>query len=59
MAAKKCPQCNRANDFFVNHKFEVRCGYCEFKVARIKDQFLHAECVLKIKEQDREIRNNS
>ncbi|ELA9712821.1 hypothetical protein GNY17_02095 [Vibrio parahaemolyticus] len=39
MAAKKCPRCKYANDFHVNERFEVSCGYCGFVVAQIKEQF--------------------
>ncbi len=47
MAAKKCPQCKCANDFHVNEKFEVSCGYCGFVVAQIKEQFQQSAIILK------------
>ena len=32
--------CGDAKDFFVDKNYDVCCGYCGFKVAEIKEQFL-------------------
>ncbi|HHK8456760.1 TPA: hypothetical protein ACQYBV_000588 [Vibrio parahaemolyticus] len=56
MAAKKCPKCNDANDFFINESFQVCCGYCGFVVAKVKDQFTQAKTDCKTKEANAKAR---
>ena len=48
MAAKRCPKCGDATDFYIDEAFKVCCGYCGHPVARIKEQFQQAksDCVV-------------